>query len=161
MGRCALYRAILDKSKEIAPLCAGVVYSATYGEFMDEEKGFIIRDRRGVESESVEKTDDTAAQAQAAKPAEPAPKPPVPPINFLSFVYSLATSALMCLGEPVGEGAAGQAPNLAQAQEIIDILTMLESKTKGNLAAEEETLLQEMLYTLRIKFVERAKARKS
>jgi len=128
---------------------------------MDEEKGFIIRDRRGVGSESAEKTGDTAAQAQAAKPAEPAPKQPVPPINFLSFVYSLGTSALMCLGEPVGEGAAGQAPNLTQAQEIIDILTMLESKTKGNLTAEEDTLLQEMLYALRIKFVERAKARKS
>jgi hypothetical protein len=128
---------------------------------MDEEKGFIIRDRRGVESESAEKTGDTAAQAQAAKPAEPAPKQPVPPINFLSFVYSLGTSALMCLGEPVGEGAASRAPDLAQAQEIIDILTMLESKTKGNLTAEEDTLLQEMLYALRIKFVERAKARKS
>lgn len=128
---------------------------------MDEEKGFIIRDRRGGGGEPVEKTNDTAAQAQNAKQAEPAQRQPVPPINFLSFVYSLGTSALMCLGEPVGENAAGQAPNLAQAQEIIDILTMLESKTKGNLTAEEETLLQEMLYALRIKFVERAKARKS
>jgi len=128
---------------------------------MDEEKGFIIRDRRGGGSESVEKTDDSAAQTHAAQPAEPAPTQPVPPINFLSFVYSLGTSALMCLGEPVGEGAAGQAPNLAQAQEIIDILTMLEAKTKGNLTAEEDTLLQEMLYALRIKFVERAKAHKS
>ena len=128
---------------------------------MDEEKGFTIQDRRGGESESAEKTGETAAQPHAAKPAEPAPNQPVPPINFVSFIYSLAMSALMSLGEQVGEGEAGQAPNLAQAQEIIDILTMLESKTKGNLMAEEETLLQEMLYTLRIKFVERAKARKS
>ena len=128
---------------------------------MAEEKGFVIRDRRGGESESAEKTGGTAAQPHAAKPAEPAPNQPVPPINFVSFIYSLAMSALMSLGEPVGEGAAGQVPNLGQAQEIIDILTMLESKTKGNLTAEEETLLQEMLYTLRIKFVERAKARKS
>ena len=128
---------------------------------MDEEKGFIIRDRRGGGGEPGEKAGESVAQAQTAKPAEPAQKQPVPPINFLSFVYSLGTSALMCLGEPVGEGAAGQTPNLAQAQEIIDILTMLESKTKGNLTAEEDTLLQEMLYALRIKFVERAKARKS
>lgn len=128
---------------------------------MAEEKGFIIRDRRGGGGEPEEKAGESVTQAQAAKQAEPAQKQPVPPINFLSFVYSLGTSALMCLGEPVGEGAAGQAPNLAQAQEIIDILTMLESKTKGNLAAEEDTLLQEMLYALRIKFVERAKARKS
>src|SRR6266571_926406 len=131
MGKSALYRATLDKSKEIAPLCAGVVYSATYGGLMDEEKGFIIRDRRGVGSESVEKTNDTAAQAQTAKSAEPAQKQPAPPINFLSFVYSLGTSALMCLGEPVGEGAAGQAPNLAQAQEIIDILTMLNPRPRA------------------------------
>jgi Domain of unknown function (DUF1844) len=128
---------------------------------MAEEKGFIIRDRRGGGGESEEKAGESVTQAQAAKQPEPAPKQPVPPINFLSFVYSLGTSALMCLGEPVGEGAAGQAPNLAQAQEIIDILTMLESKTKGNLTEEEGTLLQEMLYALRIKFVELAKARKS
>jgi len=128
---------------------------------MAEEKGFVIRDRRGGESESAEKTGETAAQPHAAKPDEPATNQPVPPINFVTFIYSLAMSALMSLGEQVGEGAAGQVPNLAQAQEIIDILTMLESKTKGNLMAEEETLLQEMLYTLRIKFVERAKARKS
>src|SRR3989442_3529454 len=152
MGRSALYRATLDKSKEIAPLCAGVVYSATYGGLMDEEKGFIIRDRGGVGSESVEKTNATAAQAKTAKSAEPAQKQPAPPINFLSFVYSLGTSALMCLGEPVGEGAAGQAPNLAQDQEIIDILSMLESKTKGNLTDEVETLLPEMCYVLWIKF---------
>ena len=47
-------------------------------------------------------------------------------------------------------------PNLSHAQEIIDILTMLEAKTKGNLTDEEETLLQEMLYALRVKFVEKA-----
>src|SRR2546422_11685930 len=128
---------------------------------MDEEKGFIIRDRRGVGSESVEKTNDTAAQAQTAKPAEPAQKQPVPPINFLSFVYSLGTSALMCLGEPVGEGAAAQPPNLAKPREIIDILRMLESKTRGNLTPEEETLRKESLYALRIRFVRRAKPHKS
>ncbi len=67
----------------------------------------------------------------------------------------------MYLGEPVGQGAAEQPLNLAHAQEIIDILTMLEAKTKGNLTGEEETLLEEMLYTLRIKFVEKAKAQKA
>src|SRR2546428_10215092 len=128
MGRSALYRATVDKSKEMATLCAGVVYSATYGGLMDEEKGFIIRDRRGVGSESVEKTNDTAAQAQTAKSAEPAQKQPAPPINFLSFVYSLGTSALMCLGEPVAEGGAGQAPNPRPAPESTTSLPLFESK---------------------------------
>jgi hypothetical protein len=124
----------------------------------EEEKGFIIRDRRGVDAEA-----DTKAEKPppASAQAEPPKGQPAPPINFLSFIYSLGTSALMLLGEPVGQGAGQQAPNLAHAQEIIDILTMLEAKTKGNLTGEEETLLEEMLYTLRIKFVEKAKALKA
>jgi len=126
----------------------------------EEEKGFIIRDRRGVDAEA-----DTKAEKPrpAAPQAEPPKGQPVPPINFLSFIYSMGTSALMFLGEPVGPGAGpGEpAPNLAHAQEIIDILTMLEAKTKGNLTGEEETLLEEMLYALRIKFVEKAKAPKA
>ncbi|MEK6548566.1 MAG: DUF1844 domain-containing protein [Nitrospirota bacterium] len=123
----------------------------------EEEKGFIIRDRRGAGAESEEKT----APAQSPPPqAEPPKGQPAPPVNFLSFIYSMATSALMYLGEPIGRGAGDQTFNLSHAQEIIDILTMLEAKTKGNLAGEEEALLEEMLYTLRIKFVEKAKAPK-
>ncbi len=124
----------------------------------EEEKGFIIRDRRGAGAEPEEKT----APAQSPPPqAEPAKGQPAPPVNFLSFIYSMATSALMYLGEPIGQGTGEQGPNLVHAQEIIDILTMLEAKTKGNLTGEEETLLEEMLYTLRIKFVEKAKAPKA
>lgn len=124
----------------------------------EEEKGFIIRDRRGVGAESGEKAEPLKPPPS---PAEPATGQPAPPINFLSFIYSMATSALMYLGEPIGPGAGDQTPNLSHAQEIIDILTMLEAKTKGNLTGEEETLLEEMLYTLRIKFVEKAKAPKA
>ena len=119
----------------------------------EEEQGFVIRDRRGRGEEAEEK-----------KTAEPAPEhaQQVPPINFPSFIYSMGTSALMLLGEgPPGQEGSGPAPNLAHAQEIIDILTMLETKTKGNLTQEEETLLEEMLYTLRIKFVEKAAGKKA
>ncbi len=125
----------------------------------EEEKGFVIRDRRGAGAEPEEKTEPRKTPPPQAEP----PKgKPVPPIDFLSFVYSMGSSALMYLGEPIGQGAGEQgAPNFSHAQEIIDILTMLEAKTKGNLTGEEETLLEEMLYTLRIKFVEKAKAQKA
>lgn len=128
----------------------------------DEERGFVIRDRRardtGTGNDSPPaSTPRQSQQAQQASQTEQAP--PAPPINFLSFVYSMGTSALMLLGEKP-EGMAGPAPNLAHAQEIIDILTMMETKTKGNLTGEEETLLQEMLYTLRIKYVEKASSPK-
>ncbi len=125
----------------------------------EEEKGFVIRDRRGAEAESPSK--DAAKEAPRPSSAEAPPHDhPHPPVNFVAFVYSMGTSALMYLGEPIGPGGAAQTPNLMHAQEIIDILTMLETKTKGNLTADEEALLEEMLYTLRLKFVEKAKALK-
>jgi hypothetical protein len=130
----------------------------------EEEKGFTIRDRRGEGAEPEGKAESTRPQPEQAKQAEHAQQAqgqPAPPVNFLSFVYSMGTSALMYLGEPVGEGAAGQPPNLTHAQEIIDILTMLETKTKGNLTTDEAALLEEMLYALRIKFVEKASTKKS
>lgn len=123
----------------------------------DEEKGFIIRDRRGSDAKAEDKSEKPSPSPAQAEP----PKGQhAPPINFLSFIYSMGTSALMYLGEPIGKGAGEQAPNLSHAQEIIDVLTMLEAKTKGNLTGEEEALLEEMLYTLRVKFVEKAKAPK-
>jgi hypothetical protein len=46
--------------------------------------------------------------------------------------------------------------NLPQAKEIIDILSMLESKTRGNLTTEEQSVLTDMLYALRMKYVDAA-----
>jgi hypothetical protein len=43
--------------------------------------------------------------------------------------------------------------NLPQAKEIIDLLSVLEDKTKGNLTSEEQTVLRDMLYALRMKYV--------
>ena len=124
----------------------------------EEERGFVIRDRRGRGAESETKPTESAEPASTLK-SETAPDAhgkSVPPMNFLTFVYSLGTSALMLLGENPNAGASATAPNLGHAQEIIDILTMLEGKTKGNLNKDEETILEEMLYTLRIKYVEKA-----
>jgi len=48
-------------------------------------------------------------------------------------------------------------PNLAAAQQIIDILALLEQKTRGNLTAEERQLLEQIVYELRIRYVEASK----
>jgi uncharacterized protein DUF1844 len=134
----------------------------------EEERGFVIRDRRG-RGESEDSGTSTSGQSATPQPGkqseasqrqeEAEPMPHAAP-NFLSFVYSLGTSALMLLGENPAQEAPGITTNLGHAQEIIDILTILEVKTKGNLTEEEETLLQEMLYTLRVKYVEKASASK-
>ena len=76
----------------------------------------------------------------------------IPPIDFTTFVLSLSTQALMQLGEV--KGPDGQmAQDLLMARHTIDLLGLLESKTKGNLTGEEERLLQQVLFDLRMRFV--------
>ena len=78
-------------------------------------------------------------------------------IDFSSFVISLATTAMVHLGEvPVESG--GQPEDLDAASQMIDILGMLEKKTEGNLAAEESRLVHDILYELRMKFLAKRQA---
>jgi hypothetical protein len=76
-------------------------------------------------------------------------------LSFTAFVLSLATSAAIHFGDlpdPVsGERAE---VNLEGAAQMIEILGLLEEKTKGNLTAEERTVLEQVLYELRMRFVE-------
>ena len=77
------------------------------------------------------------------------------PIDFSTFILSLSSSAAYHLGlAPHPEGAdAGDAKNLPMAKQTIDILSILQEKTKGNLTGEEERLIGEVLYNLRMAFV--------
>jgi len=127
----------------------------------DQERGFVIRDKRG------------ATDPPPASPSTPSEAPPPTssdkgssattpaqeekiPLTFSSFVLSLGTSTLVLLGEKLSPDQPDSPVNLPQAKEIIEILSMLESKTQGNLSTEEAAVLRDMLYTLRMKYVERA-----
>jgi len=57
------------------------------------------------------------------------------------------------MGESLDPQQPAPPANLPQAKEIIDILSMLEEKTKGNLSSDETSVLGDMLYTLRMKYV--------
>ena len=59
----------------------------------------------------------------------------------------------MLMGEQLDPQQPAMAVNLPQAKEIIDLLSVLDSKTKGNLTTEEQTVLRDMLYALRMKYV--------
>ena len=79
---------------------------------------------------------------------------PFPPVDFGTFLRSLGTSALIHLGEAAApDGAGTSPPNLPLAQQSIDLLALLQDKTKGNLSEEESELLRSLLYDLRVKFV--------
>ena len=83
------------------------------------------------------------------------PDESLPPMTFAAFVFSLATSAAMHFGD-LGDPETGTPAeaNLPAAQQMIDMLALLEEKTKGNLTDEERDLLQQVLYELRLRFVE-------
>lgn len=83
------------------------------------------------------------------------------PVTFSSFVISVGTSALMLLGEQIDPEQPPVPVNLPQAKEIIDLLSVLEEKTRGNLTAEEQTVLRDMLYALRMKYVSLASGQPS
>ena len=125
----------------------------------EEGKGFVIRDRRGKAEESARAPEATSGErrAQAASAHEAAPGPEAAfPVTFSSFAFSLGTSALMLMGEQLDPHQERMPVNLTQAKEIIDILSMLEEKTRGNLAEDEQRVLTDMLYALRMKYVDLA-----
>jgi hypothetical protein len=76
-------------------------------------------------------------------------------INFPAFVLSLAHTAAVHFGD-IPDPVTGQPAeaNLQAAQQMIDILSLLEQKTRGNLTAEERQLLEQVLYELRLRYLD-------
>jgi hypothetical protein len=103
-------------------------------------------------SEPEHKSGKSTAAAPPAAPEEG--KHGLPEIDFGTFVMSLATSALVHLGELAPPGEPAARANLPLAKQTVDILGMLEQKTRGNLTGDEEKVLRYLLYDLRLKYVE-------
>jgi hypothetical protein len=79
----------------------------------------------------------------------------LPDIDFATFILSLGSSALMHLGIHESEDQPLEVePDLSLAKQTIDILAMLEVKTRGNRDEAEDRLLSSLLYDLRIKYVD-------
>ncbi len=131
---------------------------------MEEKKkdsGFVVKDKRlfgeGQEApldEAQKKPPETTREEQPQEKAQAAPEPEFDfPVNFSNFVLSLSTSALFHFGDfPDHDGGTAQ-KNLPAAKQTIDILDMLNEKTKGNLDENEIKLIQGVLYELKMRFV--------
>jgi hypothetical protein len=91
---------------------------------------------------------------------QPPPQPAgVPAVDFSSFILSLSSTAFIHLGE-IEDPATGQRQvSLEEARQIIDIIEMLRQRTRGNLAPEEQRLLEGVLYELRMRYTQRATSR--
>jgi hypothetical protein len=82
---------------------------------------------------------------------------PQPQLSFTAFVLSLASTAAIHFGD-LPDPVSGETAeiNLEGAAQMIEILALLEVKTRGNLTAEEREMLNQVLYELRMRFVEAA-----
>ncbi len=132
----------------------------------DSKKGeFKVTDRRrfdagghereGVRERTAEAPHPGAGEGDRAGAASgPEAGAQMPPMTFSAFLLSLATSAQVHLGA-IPNPMTGKTEALpAAAREVIDLLGMIQEKTRGNLSAEEDLLLQHLLYDLRMLYVE-------
>ncbi len=126
----------------------------------EERRAFQVKDRRRF-SESGEARSDVPEETPAPSP-EPAPdhraEPPLErsdePVNFSTFVLGLSTQALLHLGEIPNPITNVLERDLGAAKHVIDILGILQEKTRNNLEPGEESLLESVLYDLRMRYVE-------
>lgn len=85
----------------------------------------------------------------------------LPAVDFATFVLSLNHSALVHLGVAPDPVSGNRGVDLPLARQTIDLMALLQEKTKGNLTGEEERILDNVLYELRLRYVEIAKQSKS
>lgn len=138
----------------------------------EKDKGFKVQDRRRFSAEGEARPDEETEAAPAAAEPKPNASPTAeasarpsgsehaaePEINFVTFVVGLSTEALAALGEMPDPATGKHSRDLRAAQQLIDIIAMLGEKTRGNLDANEQSLIEAILFDLRMKYVELAKA---
>ena len=115
------------------------------------------------QAEREKHTTEAAASSSSRKPQTPGQAAPagheheevegLPQAKFDLFIQGLAMEALIGLGDVPHPATRKQAVNLPQAKYLIDLLGVLEEKTKGNLTVDEERLFKDLLYQLRMRYL--------
>ena len=126
----------------------------------EERRGFQVRDRRRFSDSGearpdvAEETPEPPPRPAAAESAAPEAAPADEPVTFSTFVLGLSTQALLHLGEIPNPMTHALERDLGAAKHVIDILGILQEKTRSNLEPGEESLLDSVLYDLRMRYVE-------
>jgi hypothetical protein len=126
------------------------------------ERSFTVSDRRFSARQESQAQPSERPQAAASSAERPIESPPpasdlgaeaTEGMNFASFLISLGTQAFMHLGEIPNPLTQQREKELPAAKQMIDLLAILQTKTQGNLTADEERLLQQLLFDLRLRYV--------
>ncbi len=118
-----------------------------------DDSGFRVVDKRHFASDGSRRLqEESSSQAPAREqPARPA-------ADFASLVRTLAIPALAALGPMAGPDGTAAERDVEAARQFIDLLAVLEGKTRGNLGKDEADLLEQTLFSLRLAVVESSKA---
>ena len=123
----------------------------------EEEKKIIVDDdwkqEAQREKEILAAKEKAEKEEKEAEQQESKARGPLPEGNFAALISMLATQALFAMGLLQIKGQEGREPDLALAKYNIDMLEVLEEKTKGNLTEEEQTVLSTTLSELRMGYV--------
>lgn len=79
----------------------------------------------------------------------------MPEVNFSFFISTIGMQIAIALGDMANPADNTTQENLQQAKFLIDTLDVLKEKTKGNLTKEEESLIEGMLYELRMRYIQK------
>lgn len=130
---------------------------------MDDKDEFTVRDRRSGASETGEtqQANQPSTQGQTQRESANRQDPEsAHDLDFSTFVISLASSAQVNLGAMPHPETNQTVRNFPAAKQMIDILTMLQTKTKGNLTEAEAALLEQVLFSLRMHYVRAVEGQK-
>ncbi len=128
----------------------------------EEEKGFVIKDRRSFDEKGELKDTKLEEEAKKEVPGDKAPEkeaehPPLPEVSFNSLIFSLSSTVFFHLGEIADPQSGKKAKDLPLAKHTIDIIAMLKEKTEGNLTDEEKKFIENILTDLRWRYVNATK----
>ncbi len=101
----------------------------------------------------VEKEKEQLREQEEQSPGGDSDVPQIPEASFSILLATLGTQAMAMLGLMPDMDGSGPQANLPMAKHVIDIISVLEEKTKGNLTDEEANMLTENLHQLRMAYV--------
>jgi hypothetical protein len=126
---------------------------------MNEEQEFKVVDKRhsaGATDKEVPSESKSGEGFTMKEPPDPQPQAPLQ-IDLSTFILSLATSAFIHIGLAPDPATQKIEKNLELARQNIELLSLLKTKTKGNLTEDENGLLENLLTEVRLRFVEASK----
>lgn len=118
----------------------------------EQEKGFTVTDKRY----SGRAREEGPREEEKNFHQEKEPSRPLPEMDFSTFLFSISSTALLHFGDIPDPMTNRKEKNLPMVKQTIDIIDMLKEKTKGNLTPEEEILIDNILYDLRMRYIREA-----